>query len=152
VSMTKGVPSTSMKKPARRFDWEFWLVGLLSLLIFLAVAYYLVFRLNIFVTDSMARTRSAWQVFFSSEPKLANVGFCLGSAAHHPAVAAGLDPGFSRQWFFGQHCFSIMRGSQCAGIAPLSAPGEAAADGDLFAALGLYCQPHDSVLFEQRHE
>lgn len=75
MSMTNEVPSPSMKKPARSFDWEFWLVGLLSLLIFLAVAYYLVFRLNIFVTDSMARTRSAWQVFFSSEPKLANVGF-----------------------------------------------------------------------------
>ncbi len=58
-----------------KVDWEFWLVGFLSLIIFCVVAYLLVFRLNIFLTDSMARTRAAWQVFFSSEPKLENVGF-----------------------------------------------------------------------------
>jgi hypothetical protein len=58
-----------------KFDWEFWLVGIFSFLLFVAVSYYLVFRLNVFVTDAMARTRSAWQVFFSSEPKLSNVGF-----------------------------------------------------------------------------
>jgi hypothetical protein len=61
------------KTPA--MDWEFWMVGLVSFIIFLATAYYLVFQLNIFLTDAMARTRSAWQVFFSSEPKMANIGF-----------------------------------------------------------------------------
>ena len=62
------------KRPIK-IDWEFWIVGLVSFVIFTAVAYYLVFRLNVFLTDSMARTRSAWQVFFSSEPKMANIGF-----------------------------------------------------------------------------
>jgi hypothetical protein len=66
-----------LKKPGKsiKTDWEFWLVGLISLIIFLAVAYYLAFQLNVFLTDAMARTRSAWQVFFSSEPKMANIGF-----------------------------------------------------------------------------
>lgn len=74
--MTLSATSVQAKqKRSIHVDWEFWLVGIFSFLLFLAVSYYLVFNLNVFVTDAMARTRSAWQVFFSSEPKLANVGF-----------------------------------------------------------------------------
>jgi hypothetical protein len=75
--MTTNMVTRENKKNSHRIkiDWELWLVGVISFVIFIANAYYLVFRLNIFLTDSMARTRSAWQVFFSSEPKLANIGF-----------------------------------------------------------------------------
>ena len=47
----------------------------LGLALNLAMAWVVVFRLNIFVTDSMARTVHAWQVFFSADPKLAYIGF-----------------------------------------------------------------------------
>ena len=72
------IPAAEEVKQRREpnsFDWEFWLVGLISFAVFLAIAYDLTFNLNVFLTDAMARTRSAWQVFFSSEPKLTNIGF-----------------------------------------------------------------------------
>ena len=72
---TTNVRQENKSKRLIVIDWEFWIVGLISFIIFVAVAYYLVFGLNVFLTDSMARTRSAWQVFFSSEPKMANIGF-----------------------------------------------------------------------------
>lgn len=54
---------------------EDWLLFAVVLVWNLAWVWVVVFHLGIFVTDAMARTRSAWQVFFSAEPKLTNVGF-----------------------------------------------------------------------------
>ncbi|MBI3763383.1 MAG: glycosyltransferase family 39 protein [Chloroflexi bacterium] len=59
----------------RRTALELLVVGLSAFVANAIMAYLVVFRLNLFLTDAMARTRSAWQVFFSGEPKLANVGF-----------------------------------------------------------------------------
>lgn len=69
------VTGEALSNKRKRIDLEFWLAGLFSLVIFGAVIYLLVFHLQVFLTDSMARTRSAWQVFLSNEPKLENVGF-----------------------------------------------------------------------------
>ena len=53
---------------------EDWLVFAVTFALNLAMIWVVVFHLGIFVTDAMARTRSAWQVFFSAEPRLTNVG------------------------------------------------------------------------------
>lgn len=57
------------------FDVEMAALGLMALMFNVFMIYVVVFRLNLFLTDAMARTRSAWQVFFSYEPKLAYIGF-----------------------------------------------------------------------------
>ncbi len=54
---------------------EDWLLFAVVLAWNLVMVWVVVFHLGLFVTDAMARTRSAWQVFFSAEPKLTNVGF-----------------------------------------------------------------------------
>jgi len=46
-----------------------------SLVLYLAMIWAVVFHLNILVTDAMARTVDAWQVFFSADPKITHVGF-----------------------------------------------------------------------------
>lgn len=48
-----------------------WLVFVLNL----GMAWVVVFRLNIFVTDAMSRALHAWQVFFANDPKLTSIGF-----------------------------------------------------------------------------
>jgi hypothetical protein len=39
------------------------------------MTYLLVFQVDYFFGDAASRTRAVWQVFFSNEPKLANIGF-----------------------------------------------------------------------------
>lgn len=56
----------------RREDW--W-VFVCALVLNLVTVWYVVFRIELFQIDAMARTLRAWLVFFSSEPKLANMGF-----------------------------------------------------------------------------
>ena len=58
-----------------KLDGEILALGLMALMFNTFMIYVVVFRLNLFLTDAMARTRSAWQVFFSYEPKLAYIGF-----------------------------------------------------------------------------
>ncbi|MBI5081219.1 MAG: hypothetical protein HZC38_16865 [Chloroflexi bacterium] len=58
-----------------KLDGELLALGLMTLTFNAFMIYVVVFRLNLFLTDAMARTRSAWQVFFSAEPKLAYIGF-----------------------------------------------------------------------------
>jgi len=74
--------SNRIEESARRrglrtstFDVEMAALGLTALTFNAFMIYVVVFRLNLFLTDAMARTRSAWQVFFSYEPKLAYIGF-----------------------------------------------------------------------------
>ena len=65
---------TIMDEPAARRR-EDWLVFVCALLLNLVTVWYVVFRIELFQIDAMARTLRAWLVFFSSEPKLANMGF-----------------------------------------------------------------------------
>lgn len=65
---------TIMDKPAARHH-ENWLVFVCALILNLVTVWYVVFRIELFQIDAMARTLRAWLVFFSSEPKLANMGF-----------------------------------------------------------------------------
>lgn len=59
----------------RRWDWEATGVYLACLLLNLVGVWYVVFRIRLFQIDAMARTLNAWMVFFSTEPKLSNMGF-----------------------------------------------------------------------------
>ncbi|MBI3965922.1 MAG: glycosyltransferase family 39 protein [Chloroflexi bacterium] len=47
----------------------------LGLALNLAMAWFVVYQLNIFVTDAMSRTLAAQRVFFGADPKLTEVGF-----------------------------------------------------------------------------
>ena len=82
TNKTSTFASQRLKETAQRggswlpqFDWEILSLGLMALTFNAFMIYVVVFRLNLFLTDAMARTRSAWQVFFSYEPKLAYIGF-----------------------------------------------------------------------------
>ena len=82
TNKTSTFASQRLKETAQRggswlpqFDWEILSLGLMTLTFNAFMIYVVVFRLNLFLTDAMARTRSAWQVFFSYEPKLAYIGF-----------------------------------------------------------------------------
>ncbi|MBI3969097.1 MAG: glycosyltransferase family 39 protein [Chloroflexi bacterium] len=54
---------------------ESTLVLLAGLVLYSFMVWLVVFRLNLFVTDGMARTIAAWRVFFGPDPKLSEIGF-----------------------------------------------------------------------------
>ena len=56
--------ATSRKSRPGSGDKESWAIFALTFILNLVMAYMVVFRLNIFVTDAMSRTLHAWQVFF----------------------------------------------------------------------------------------
>ncbi|MBC7316780.1 MAG: hypothetical protein H5T70_10210, partial [Chloroflexi bacterium] len=60
---------------SHRRDWEAIAVYGICLALNLVGVWYVVFRIRLFQIDAMARTLNAWMVFFSTEPKLSNMGF-----------------------------------------------------------------------------
>ena len=60
---------------SHRRDWEAFAVYGICLALNLVGVWYVVFRIHLFQIDAMARTLNAWMVFFSTEPKLSNMGF-----------------------------------------------------------------------------
>src|SRR3990172_4546739 len=56
-------------------DAEVLLMGLIVLAINLFMVYVVVFEVGFFLPDATSRTRAVWQVFYSNEPKLSNIGF-----------------------------------------------------------------------------
>jgi hypothetical protein len=56
-------------------DPEVFLMGLIVLALNLFMVYIVVFEVGFFQPDATSRTRAVWQVFYSNDPKLSNVGF-----------------------------------------------------------------------------
>ncbi len=59
----------------RHWDWEATVVYGVCLALNLMGVWYVVFHIRLFQIDAIARTLNAWMVFFSTEPKLSNMGF-----------------------------------------------------------------------------
>ena len=75
------VPNRIKRKSHRRsillfgVDAEALLMGLTAFALNLYMVYQVVFQAGFFLVDAAWRTYAVWRVFFSNDPKLANIGF-----------------------------------------------------------------------------
>ncbi len=89
-------------------DPELWLMGLIVLAINLFMVYVVVFEVGFFLPDATSRTRAVWQVFYSNDPKLSNIGFVWTPLPAFLQLPLVLIPGFLYKGLSGNIVTAVM--------------------------------------------